>query len=137
MGAAGCSGDAEYWHRLLSAGWTCRYDPSAVSFHYHRRDDAGLPRQLRAYMRGHAAGLLVQFERTGHLGNLYWALIYMPVFYMWRVVRSIAFGTTDRNQFLGQEIAGYIAGILSPLSLSVKSPPYRSRRVSPAVDGAT
>jgi GT2 family glycosyltransferase len=112
VGAAGCSGDSEYWHRLLSAGWTCRYDPSAVSFHYHRRDDAALARQLRAYMRGHAAALLVQFERTGHLGNLRRALIYMPVFYIWRVVRFIAFGTTGRDQFLGQEIAGYIAGIL-------------------------
>ena len=27
--------DSEYWYRLLAAGWTCRYEPSAVAFHFH------------------------------------------------------------------------------------------------------
>ena len=48
VGAAGCSGDSEYWYRILSAGGVCRYEPSAVIYHYHRRDFEGLARQLRA-----------------------------------------------------------------------------------------
>jgi GT2 family glycosyltransferase len=35
VGAAGCSGDSEFWHRVLAAGWCCRYEPSAVCYHYH------------------------------------------------------------------------------------------------------
>jgi GT2 family glycosyltransferase len=51
VGAAGCSGDSEYWHRILCAGGVCRYEPSAVLYHYHQREFEGLARQLRAYMR--------------------------------------------------------------------------------------
>ena len=65
VGAAGCSGDSEYWHRVLTHGGVCRYEPSAVAFHYHRRDFAGLSRQIFSYMRGHAAALMVQYERSG------------------------------------------------------------------------
>ncbi len=70
VGAAGCSGDSEYWHRVLFHGGICRYEPAAVAFHYHRREFAGLSQQIFAYMRGHAAALLVQYERSGNLGNL-------------------------------------------------------------------
>ena len=69
VGAAGCSGDSEYWHRVLFHGGICRYEPAAVAFHYHRREFAGLSRQIFAYMRGHAAALLVQYERSGNLGK--------------------------------------------------------------------
>jgi len=50
------------------------YEPAAVAFHYHRREFAGLSQQIFAYMRGHAAALLVQYERSGNLGNLRRAL---------------------------------------------------------------
>ena len=70
VGAAGCSGDSEYWHRVLFHGRRCRYDPAVVAFHFHRREIAGLRRQLRAYMRGHSAALLIQYERSGNHGNL-------------------------------------------------------------------
>src|SRR5262249_11263229 len=70
VGAAGCSGDSEFWNRILHAGGVCRYEPTAVVRHFHRRDFQGLRRQIRAYMRGHMVALLVQFERTGEWGNL-------------------------------------------------------------------
>lgn len=47
VGAAGCSGDSECWYRILHQGGTCRYDPRAVAFHYHRRSFEGLARQIR------------------------------------------------------------------------------------------
>jgi GT2 family glycosyltransferase len=51
VGAAGCSGDSEYWHRVLSAGGRCRYEPASVAYHFHRREMDGLRKQVRAYMR--------------------------------------------------------------------------------------
>ena len=66
-----CSGDSEYWHRLLRHGWLCRYQPSGVVFHYHQRDMAGLSKQIYSYMRGHVAALLVQYERSRNFGNLW------------------------------------------------------------------
>jgi glycosyltransferase involved in cell wall biosynthesis len=82
VGAAGCSGDAEYWYRILARGGTCRYEPAALVFHHHRRDLDELTSQLFHYMRGHAAALLVQYERTREIGNLRRLLADLPLWYL-------------------------------------------------------
>lgn len=109
VGAAGCSGDSEYWHRLLSHGRRCRYDPAAVAYHFHRRDIEGLRKQLRAYMRGHSAALLVQYERSGNRGNLRRLLWVMPQWFMRRWLSRRPAATS--NRFLRDEVAGYLSGI--------------------------
>jgi GT2 family glycosyltransferase len=111
VGAAGCSGDSEYWHRVLTHGGVCRYEPSAVVYHYHRQDYSGLANQIFHYMRGHAAALLVQFERSGNLGNLRRAFVSMPIWYARRGLRWALKGPSERDRFLGREIAGYLSGI--------------------------
>lgn len=109
VGAAGCSGDSEYWHRLLTHGRICRYDPGVVAFHFHRRDLGGLRKQLRAYMRGHSAALLVQYERSGHRGNLRRLLLTMP---RWFIERAIGYHRTATSSiFLCDEVIGYLGGI--------------------------
>lgn len=113
VGAAGCSGDSEYWHRILSKGYSCRYEPSSVAFHVHRRDLEGLSSQIFAYMRGHAAALLVQYERTGNVGNLRRLVVTTPVWYLKRLTSRILRGRSDAyDRFLRQEIAGFISGIV-------------------------
>lgn len=115
-GAAGCAGDLEFWHRVLAAGGCCRYEPAAVCYHYHRRDHADLARQIFAYMRGHAAALMVQFERTGNWGNLRRAIVQTPAWYARRVARRMVKGPVDGDRFLRTEIAGYLSGIIFYLS---------------------
>jgi GT2 family glycosyltransferase len=115
-GAAGCAGDSEFWHRVLAAGWCCRYEPSAVCYHYHRRDDADLARQIFAYMRGHAAALMVQFERTRNWGNLRRVIVQTPAWYIRRLARRTVKGPAEGDRFLGTEIAGYLSGIIFYLS---------------------
>ncbi|KHK90444.1 glycosyltransferase family 2 protein [Novosphingobium malaysiense] len=110
-GAAGCSEDSEFWHRILSLGGTCRYEPSAVVYHFHRRDMAGLRSQIYQYMKGHAAALLVQYERTGNRGSLRRLLFLLPAYDARRVWRKIRYGARPENRFLWQEIAGIVAGI--------------------------
>jgi GT2 family glycosyltransferase len=78
VGQAGCSGDSEFWHRVLTHGWQCRYEPGAVVFHHHRREMAGLREQILFYMRGHVVALLVQFQRSKNIGNLARAFITLP-----------------------------------------------------------
>lgn len=112
VGAAGCSGDSEIWHRILCSGGICRYEPSAVAFHYHRRDWAGLQKQIRAYMRGHSAALLVQYERTGRKGNLRRLLVSFPAFYARRLVKRFTFRNDPSCLLLRQEIAGLLSGVL-------------------------
>ena len=111
VGQAGCSGDSEYWHRILSHGGTCRYEPSAVLFHYHRRDLSGLASQIFHYMRGHSAALMVQFERTGNWGNIRRAFSTVPLWYARRIARGVLKGWTGADRFIGREIAGFASGI--------------------------
>lgn len=111
VGAAGCSGDSEFWHRILSKGGICRYEPAAVAFHYHRRDLAGLGSQIYHYMKGHSAALLVQYERSRNRGNLWRAFNFLPRYYLGRSWKRLRYGERPENRFLGREIAGFVAGI--------------------------
>ena len=111
VGAAGCSGDSEFWHQVLSAGGVCRYEPSAVAFHYHRREWEGLRKQIRAYMRGHAAALLVQYERTHHAGNLRQLLFNLPAMYCKRIALRLFNGKKDPDRFTRDEIVGVASGV--------------------------
>jgi glycosyltransferase involved in cell wall biosynthesis len=111
VGAAGCSGDSEYWYRVLAAGWTCRYEPAAVVFHHHRLEMDGLESQIFHYMRGHVAALMVQYERTGDLGNLRRAFLTMPYGYMRRAAGRLLKGRNNGNRLLGHQVSGAIAGL--------------------------
>jgi GT2 family glycosyltransferase len=112
-GAAGCSGDSEMWYRVLAAGLTCRYVPSAVCFHEHRREMSALQRQLRAYLRGHVAALLVQYERHGERGNLRRVLITLPADYAGRALRRLLRrGDPDLAATLGPEVLGAVGGLV-------------------------
>lgn len=110
-GAAGCSEDSEFWHRILSRGGKCHYEPAAVAHHYHRRDMAGLGSQIYQYMKGHAAALLVQYERTGNRGSLWRLLYFLPLYDARRAWRNFRHGVQPENRFLWREIAGILAGI--------------------------
>jgi GT2 family glycosyltransferase len=117
VGAAGCSGDSEFWHRILTAGGRCRYEPSAVAFHFHRRDMEGLKKQVRAYMRGHAAALLIQYERTGNVGNLRRLFFSLPRVYARRLLGRVRRGCREAD-LTREEIAGIISGTLFYLRTS-------------------
>ena len=65
---------------MLAEGWTCRYEPTAVAYHYHRRDLDSLKKQIFYYMRGHVTELLIRFEKYRHWGNLIRLAILLPYF---------------------------------------------------------
>lgn len=112
VGQSGCCGDSEYWYRILSNGYICRYEPTAVLKHYHRASLAGLENQIFQYMRGHIAALLVQYERTGDLGNLRRAFISIPLHYMKLIAARLIRGRRARKRMLRQQISGCFSGLL-------------------------
>lgn len=111
VGAAGCNGDSEMWYRVLAAGYACRYEPTAVVFHHHRRELVALKRQLFYYMRGHAAALLIQYERHGHTGNLR-RFGTLARYYTRQTLRGTRAGFRGRYRTVPSEIAGTLAGIV-------------------------
>jgi GT2 family glycosyltransferase len=110
VGQAGCSGDSEYWYRLLANGYNCRYAPSSVAFHSHRRTMEGLASQIYYYMRGHVAALLVQYERTALAKNRVRAYLYLPTWYSYRLLRRALGRKRIADRFLKEEIAGCVSG---------------------------
>ena len=110
VGAAGCNGDSEYWYRILAEGWRCRYEPTAIVHHHHRREMESLNRQLFFYMRGYAASLLVQHERYGHVGNLR-RLRRTIMGLSRRIGLRLRGRTRPRQQTLTLEILGCLDGV--------------------------
>ena len=109
-GRLAAAGTATNPYPVLAASGTCLYDPSIVAFHTHRRDMPGLRRQLKAYMRGHVTALLIQYERSGHSGNLRRALLGLPLYYLKLLVRGAPTGWSGRYCTLRDEFAGFIDG---------------------------
>jgi GT2 family glycosyltransferase/SAM-dependent methyltransferase len=111
-GAAGCSEDSELWYRILAAGGTCRYEPTAVVFHEHRRERAELARQVRHYLRGHVAALAVQFAQHRHRGNLRRLALALPKHYTVRAARALRGRADAGAETLRDEVMGWIAGLV-------------------------
>lgn len=115
VGASGCSGDSEFWYRIIGLGGTCRYDPACVVFHDHRETEEGLRKQLRAYMCGHVTALRVQAQRFPNHGNLTRLYRFLPAWYFGRIWQRIKHGRSIESWFLIDEIRGYIDGLFYPL----------------------
>src|SRR5262249_13294787 len=111
VGAAGCSGDSEFWYRVLAAGWSCAYTPAAVVYHRHRRQREQLRRQAYLYMRGHVAAPLVQFERHHHWGNLLHVCLELPAYYALTFAKALVRGFPVESRMLLRGIPGSLAGL--------------------------
>ncbi len=108
--AGGCE-ELELFYRALAAGWSCRYEPRAVTHHRHRRDMASLTRQLNAYMRGHVASALTQWAGHRDPGNLRHLLWTLPKVYSGYSLRCLLGDRRYRGSHLAAEIAGCLSGV--------------------------
>lgn len=128
-GAAGCSEDSELWYRVLAEGWTCRYEPTAVVFHYHRSDLESLKQQMYQYMRGHVVALLVQFARYQHWGNLRRLGVALPRYYSRLFLRGLFKGFRKRRSTVPTEILGCLAGVKYYLQNYPSLPLFRNKEI--------
>lgn len=110
VGAAGCSGDSEFWYRILAEGWNCRYDPQVFVHHQHRETHKDLHHQIFSYMRGNVCSLLIQHEKYGHEGNLKRLYKALPEYYLKKFFKLIRHPNDPANQTLWSEIKGCFSG---------------------------
>jgi len=111
VGASGCSGDSEMWHRILAEGWDCYYVPELFVYHEHRSTDEGLRKQLFGYMRGHVSALLVQYENYQHPGELKRLRQGLPRYYRQRLIQWIKGNKEEYIRHIITEIRGCKSGI--------------------------
>jgi glycosyltransferase involved in cell wall biosynthesis len=109
VGASGCSGDSEFWYRILAEGWNCDYLPYLFVYHQHRKTKEELDRQLFYYMRGHVSALMVQYENYGHKGNLRRLRKSLPLYYLQKLKHSIRTDKEETARIITQ-IKGCVSG---------------------------
>ena len=115
----GCSEDTYLFYKLLKAGHTIVYEPSAFVWHRHRATMASLRRQIYAYSKGHVAyhlTTLIEDRDARALVRLFFSL---PEAYLRRALQRVRRHSDYPLSLILLEITGNIAG---PLAL------WRSRR---------
>jgi glycosyltransferase involved in cell wall biosynthesis len=107
---SGVGEDTYLFYKVLKAGHTIVYEPSAYAWHKHRRDLAALRRQLYNYSKGHVAYHLTTLMRDQDLRALVHLGIRLPQYYL-RIAKDRLLG---RRQYpvslILLEIAGSLAG---------------------------
>ncbi|GAB3820330.1 hypothetical protein GCM10028895_20230 [Pontibacter rugosus] len=111
VGATGCNGDSEMWHRILSAGLNIKYNPRAIVFHEHRRETKGLKKQLFYYMRGFTVAALLQQERQKQAGYKQHLLQVLPKFYF-KLIKDGFPRYTSRTSTIWAEMRGMASGFI-------------------------
>jgi Methyltransferase domain len=119
---------------MLTAGMSIAYEPRAVVWHSHRTDGAAFRIQMRQYMRGHVAALLVQFEKHRHFGNIWRLAVALPYYYCRRLARALF--KRDPRPLLS-EVLGYASGFATYarqalLGAFKLSPPIKDREHRPS-----
>jgi GT2 family glycosyltransferase len=115
----GCSEDTYLFYRILSAGGTIVYEPSAYVWHRHRDSMPSLRRQIFAYSKGHVAYQLSTLIRDGDSRALVRLLYSLPRTYLQRSWQRMNRRSEYPLSLIGLELFGSLAG---PWAL------WRSRR---------
>lgn len=107
---SGCSEDTYLFYRILRAGHTIAYRPSAYVWHRHRRTMEALRKQIYAYSKGHVAYHLLTLTRERDpraLVRLAWSL---PKTYVHRASERIRGRSDYPLSLIALEVLGNIAG---------------------------
>lgn len=110
VGAAGCNGDSEMWFRILIAGHSIAYNPRAVVYHEHRKEIAGLKKQIFYYMRGFTAAALLQQEQLQNAGYKHHIYQVLPRYYLPKIKQSLLH--YHKNDTIWVELQGIISGLV-------------------------
>jgi GT2 family glycosyltransferase len=106
----GCSEDTYLFYRILKAGHTIVYEPTAWVWHRHRRDRAALRRQIYAYSKGHVAYHLTTLLRDGDWRALVRLGYSLPRLYAARAYGRLRGWSDYPLSLIVVEIAGTLAG---------------------------
>ncbi len=110
VGASGCSGDSEFWYRVMAEGWNCNYFPNLYVYHQHRESTEDLEKQIQAYMKGNVSSIMVQYEKYGYAGDLKRVKETLPAYYKQRVKKFFRRPWSAEFRYVFTEIEGCWAG---------------------------
>ena len=115
----GCSEDTYLFYRILKAGHTIVYEPSAYVWHRHRRLMESLRHQIYSYSKGHVAYHLVTLQNDADRRALVRLVYSLPKTYVRRMWERLRRRSDYPLSLILLEVRGNLAG---PLAL------WRSRR---------
>ena len=84
---SGVGEDTYLFYKVLLAGYTLVYRPSAFVWHRHRRSMKALRRQLYNYSKGHVAYHLTTLLRDGDKRALWHLLFHLPKYRLWQFLK--------------------------------------------------
>jgi GT2 family glycosyltransferase len=106
----GCSEDTYLFYRILKAGHTIVYEPTAFVWHRHRRTDEALRHQIHCYSKGHVAYHLTTLLRDGDRRALVRLGYSLPKTYLRRAYARLRRRSDYPLHLILTEIAGTLAG---------------------------
>jgi GT2 family glycosyltransferase len=115
----GCSEDTYLFYKILKAGHTIVYEPTAWVWHRHRRDHESLTHQIYCYSKGHVAYQLTTWLRDRDRRALVRLFYSLPKVYCYRAFARLRGQSDYPLGLIFTEVAGNLAG---PWAL------WRSRR---------
>lgn len=106
----GCSEDTYLFYRILKAGGTIVYEPTAWVWHRHRVDSSSLRHQIFSYSKGHVAYQLTTLLRDGDRRALVRLLYSLPKVYAVRAWQRVRRQSEYPLPLIATEILGCMAG---------------------------
>ena len=92
-------GDHDYFTRILTAGYVIVYEPSALSWHRHRREW----HELRSAVRGYGTGVWAYLTRQAIRGE--WRAPYVAAAWLFWQLSSLMAGLLGRRTLLPRDLA--------------------------------
>ncbi len=106
----GCSEDTHFFYKIIKAGHTIVYEPSAFVWHKHRVDENALAAQIFRYSKGHVAYHLATVLDHGDGRGLVRILAELPLYHL-RQFGQLLRGQHNRSfKTVLLEIAGNFLG---------------------------
>lgn len=119
-----CSGDTYLFYKVLKAGYTLVYEPSAFVWHKHYQDMSTLYRWLYHYSKSHIVCQIITLIRDFDTRALRQLAIGIPKMYFCRIIKCLYGKNNYPLSFLLFEILGNLVG---PFAL-LKSNRYVKRK---------
>jgi hypothetical protein len=120
---SGVGEDTYLFYKALKAGGMVVYEPAAYVWHRHRRDMAGLRRQLWNYSKGHVAYHLTTLLRDRDLRAIPQVVFWLPCYQTWWLLRQTRRALRRWDDFPPELVLACIGGtFLGPYAL------WRSRQ---------
>jgi len=113
LGAGMPSGSGEdiyFFYKILKAGYTIVYEPTAFVWHKHRQDMPALRRQLYNYSKGHVAYHLTLLLQEQDWRSLKHIFVTLPQWHAGRIIRKLKGQSRYPISLVLLEALGHLAG---------------------------